>query len=125
MDGVHSEISPVYNEVDGVHNEVSPVYNEVDGVHNAVFRRPTAILRGLRANFANFGANPPVFAASPLAAIPAKVYPRERGDRNLFNPIPAKAGISTPKAVIVQFPAALRRRRFLPSQEWDKKSKKR
>ncbi|MGI9297384.1 MAG: hypothetical protein ACR2QC_05720 [Gammaproteobacteria bacterium] len=29
-------------------------------------------------------------------AIPAKVYPRERGDRNLFNSIPAKAGISSP-----------------------------
>ncbi|MGI9298492.1 MAG: hypothetical protein ACR2QC_11445 [Gammaproteobacteria bacterium] len=39
--------------------------------------------------------------------------------RFFFRPIPAKAGISTPKAVIVQFPAALRRRRFLPSQEWD------
>ncbi len=68
-------------------------------------------------------------------AIPAKVYPRERGDRNLLRrrrirrsaadfrlspcSIPAKAGISTPKAVIVQFPAAMRRRRFLPSQEWN------
>ncbi|MGI9297912.1 MAG: hypothetical protein ACR2QC_08445 [Gammaproteobacteria bacterium] len=30
-----------------------------------------------------------------------------------------EAGISTPKAVIIQFPAALRRRRFLLSQEWD------
>ncbi|MGI9297276.1 MAG: hypothetical protein ACR2QC_05175, partial [Gammaproteobacteria bacterium] len=39
--------------------------------------------------------------------------------RNLFNSIPAKAGISTPKAIIVQLPAASRRRRFLPSQEWD------
>ncbi|MGI9297189.1 MAG: hypothetical protein ACR2QC_04735 [Gammaproteobacteria bacterium] len=37
-----------------------------------------------------------------------------------LRPIPAKAGISTPKAVIVQLPAALRRRRFLPSQEWDR-----
>ncbi|MGI9296957.1 MAG: hypothetical protein ACR2QC_03565 [Gammaproteobacteria bacterium] len=43
--------------------------------------------------------------------------------RNLFNSIPAKAGISTPKAQTVaegvQFPAAMRRRRFLPSQEWN------
>ncbi len=39
--------------------------------------------------------------------------------RNLFNSIPAKAGISTPKAIIVQLPAASRRRRFLPSQEWE------
>ncbi|MGI9298456.1 MAG: hypothetical protein ACR2QC_11265 [Gammaproteobacteria bacterium] len=41
-------------------------------------------------------------------------------------PIPAKAGISAPKGANcrrrrtnVQLPAALRRRRFLPSQEWD------
>ncbi|MGI9296381.1 MAG: hypothetical protein ACR2QC_00605 [Gammaproteobacteria bacterium] len=32
-------------------------------------------------------------------------------------PIPAKAGISG--AVGAKFPAALRRRRFLPSQEWN------
>ncbi|MGI9298329.1 MAG: hypothetical protein ACR2QC_10590 [Gammaproteobacteria bacterium] len=41
--------------------------------------------------------------------------------RNLIS-IPAKAGISAPKAQIVkgvQLPAALRRRRFLPSQEWN------
>ncbi|MGI9298090.1 MAG: hypothetical protein ACR2QC_09350 [Gammaproteobacteria bacterium] len=45
--------------------------------------------------------------------------------RNLF-PIPAKAGIYTPKGANcrrrrtnVQLPAALRRLRFLPSREWD------
>ncbi|MGI9297421.1 MAG: hypothetical protein ACR2QC_05910, partial [Gammaproteobacteria bacterium] len=58
---------------------------------------------------------------------PQKQKNRHSGEsRNLFNPIPAKAGISAPKGANcrrrrtnVQLPAALRRRRFLPSQEWD------
>ncbi|MGI9296728.1 MAG: hypothetical protein ACR2QC_02375 [Gammaproteobacteria bacterium] len=57
------------------------------------------------------------------AAIPAKAG---ISSRKKDRPIPAKAGISAPKGANcrrrrtnVQLPAALRRRRFLPSQEWD------